>query len=153
MALQTSLYKIVKQKYKIDVEIKGCWFHFNQAIIKRVISLGLLGLYCNNFQVMTWFRRFGALALVPLDCIQKCWDIILNEIPSNISLHARESIFEFLNYFSNTWLLGKHGAPPETWNVSEEDNRTNNIVEGHHSKRTSLSFKDFKSDSLFQRTF
>ena len=30
-ALQTSLFKIIKQKYEIDIEFKGCWFHFNQA--------------------------------------------------------------------------------------------------------------------------
>jgi len=63
--------------------------------------------------VKTWFRRFGALALIPLDCLQTCWDIILNELPTNLNEHFKQSIFEFLSYFSNTWLLGKHGAGPE----------------------------------------
>jgi len=37
MALQTSLFKIIKQKYEIDIEIKGCWFHFNQALVRKMI--------------------------------------------------------------------------------------------------------------------
>ena len=81
-------------------------------------------------------------------------------MPTNINEHYKLSIFEFLKYFSNTWLLGKHGAGPEIWNVSEDDIRTNNIVEGYHSKinkvlanHSKISnvipyFKDLFSDSI-----
>jgi hypothetical protein len=40
--------------------------------------------------VKTWFRRFGALALIPLDCLQTCWDIILNEVPTNLNEHYKQ---------------------------------------------------------------
>lgn len=44
IALQQSFFKILGQ----NIKIKGCWFHFNQAIIRKLISLGLLGLYCGR---------------------------------------------------------------------------------------------------------
>ncbi len=30
------------------------------------------------------------LALIPLDCLQTCWDIILNEVPANLNEHSKK---------------------------------------------------------------
>jgi hypothetical protein len=77
------------------------------------------------------YRRFGALALIPIEKIMEAWAII-NTIPGKLNTH----IIKFLNYFTNTWILGKQGATMtvNVWNLYNlEGDRTNNVLEGNHS--------------------
>lgn len=100
LALHQSLFKILDK----NVEIKGCWFHFNQAIIRKLISLGLLGLYCGSIEFKTWIRRLSALALIPIEFIEEGWNYILSSFPNSLDLTS--NIIEFIDYFIKTWLNG-----------------------------------------------
>ncbi len=118
MAIQTSFFKIFTE-IGLCVEIKGCWFHFNQAIIHKIINLGLLGLYCSKHKFKLWIRQFGALALIPLSHLSETWNIILSSFPDDCLFSS--TIMEFIIYFINTWLHGKHAAGPNVWNVYSEE--------------------------------
>ena len=60
------------------------------------------------------------------------WTIIIDTIPGEFnSQHLK-----FINYFINTWILGKQGATltVHEWNLCDlEGDRTNNALEGNHS--------------------
>ena len=87
--------------------------------------------YLNNHQFRVWCRRFGALALVPMNNFLEAWDIILDEIPIPVS----QKLMSFLQYFVDTWFNGKNGSSPILWNLyGSPDARTNNNVEGFHSR-------------------
>ena len=112
--------------------VKSCWFHFSQAIFKRITILGLKIRYHSDQVFKFWVRKFSALALIPLNDIEKAWDIIISETPTR----DEQAIFNFIKYFHDTWLVGKHGShcSPEIWNRHGEKIRTNNHLEGYHRK-------------------
>jgi hypothetical protein len=64
-----------------------------------------------------------ATAFLPIICVQ-----LEDKIPANDT-----SLKELFSYFSTTWLTS---FPPPMWNVFSESIRTNNMVEGWHSKMT-----------------
>jgi hypothetical protein len=43
-----------------ELVLKGCWFHFNQAIMKRHNTLGFRGIYRSSFEFNCWIRHFRA---------------------------------------------------------------------------------------------
>ena len=61
------------------VEIKGCWFHFCQAILRKVNEIGLKISYQNSYQFRFWIKRFMALALIPIDKLKDGINIIKRE--------------------------------------------------------------------------
>ena len=48
------------------VQTKGCYFHFCQALIRKLQHLGLQTQYQENQAVYSFVRRSAALPLVPL---------------------------------------------------------------------------------------
>ncbi|RNA14062.1 hypothetical protein BpHYR1_006904 [Brachionus plicatilis] len=73
-----------------------------------------------------------ALTLIPIENIKEAFDIILAEIPI-----ANEKIMAFIQYFKDQWLNGT--VSPEIWNHFNSQKRTNNDLEGFHSKLSKLS--------------
>jgi hypothetical protein len=60
------------------------------------------------------------------------WTIIINTIPGELNTQ----LIKLINYFINTWILGKQGATltVNVWNLHNlEGDRTNNSLEGNHS--------------------
>ncbi|XP_071104166.1 uncharacterized protein [Haliotis cracherodii] len=51
-------------------DIKGCFFHFTQAIWRKTQELGLAVGYRDNPLVEQWIRRAAALPLLPLQQVQ-----------------------------------------------------------------------------------
>ncbi len=107
--------------------IKGCYFHFCQALLRKVQDLGLQVEYQSNRELRSFVRRTAAVAFVPLRYVRLGWfgvKAVLPNVPR---------IDEFVDYFQRTWISGSY--PPSTWNVHDlDDCRTNNHIEGWHSK-------------------
>ena len=49
-----------------------CYFHYTQAIYRKVQELGLLQAYKNNPMVKEIFQKFMSVAFVPLDQVLNC---------------------------------------------------------------------------------
>ncbi|RNA00081.1 hypothetical protein BpHYR1_014867 [Brachionus plicatilis] len=111
-----------------DEEIKGCWFHFCQAVKRKLFSFGLKARYNNNWDFRFWVRRFLILPLIPLDHLESAFEIIIDQMPNSDEL----SITKFVKYFIKQWINGQFS--PTIWNHHQTDKRrTNNDVEGFHS--------------------
>ena len=65
------------QKYFPNATIKGCLFHFGQALHKKLKKLQLSELYQNNQEFKGWIRLIFALALIPLASVMKGWQKVL----------------------------------------------------------------------------
>ena len=49
-----------------DVTISGCWFHFAQALLKKLKKIGLSDAYTNDEDTQVIFRCLLALPLLPV---------------------------------------------------------------------------------------
>ncbi|XP_067660025.1 uncharacterized protein [Haliotis asinina] len=56
-----------------DAEVRGCYFHFTQAVWRQVSEKGLVNTYKDNRAFNTHVRRAAALPLLPVDQIQDAW--------------------------------------------------------------------------------
>ncbi|CAF0884612.1 unnamed protein product [Brachionus calyciflorus] len=124
--------------------IKGCWFHFRQAIFKRVVKIGLKQFYAKT-EYNEFINMFGALALVPIDRIQEGLDIIKQVKPNDAKCD------QLLSYFENQWLKN---IQPKIWNhfdsvvrTNNRDQQTSTYIDYLRTKQGTLSKEQSKNDS------
>ena len=118
--------------------MKGCFFHFAQAIWRKIQEHGFSKLYKESDTIGKAVKCLVALALIPKE------DVILGFGKIAESLPPDTPITEFLEYFEKTWLgtsgrLGRRSKAlfeKEIWNQYEQarigSQKTNNSVEGWH---------------------
>jgi hypothetical protein len=142
-----------------NIILKGCWFHFKQAIFKKICNLGLRGLY-NSPDQKQWFQKFGALALMPMSYINRALIHIRDEMPNDRKCQ------KLFNYFIRQWINSKNrfltvfnllyliisfiiDTSPSVWNhyTTTDNIRTNNHIEGFNSK---LNKKIRKHPSIYE---
>ena len=115
-----------------SASIKGCLFHFTQAVWRNCQAIGLSPYYTNNQQVRRFIKGLMALPFVPLDEIDHALDILRSNLPPN-TCPSRPLIDRLERYFHRTWMTGSFS--PVTWNCYMNFNlRTTNHVEGWHRK-------------------
>ena len=112
-----------------NAQVKGCHFHFTQAIWRRIQELGLVTLYKENPEVRAWLGKFKSLAFVPLNLVENAFNYLISIQPH--SPHV-DKFNLFYNYIRTTWLDGSK-FPPALWNHYETIGpRTNNHLEGYN---------------------
>ncbi|XP_048242867.1 uncharacterized protein LOC125375906 [Haliotis rufescens] len=110
-------------------DIKGCFFHFTQAIWRKTQELGLAVGYRDNPLVEQWIRRAAALPLLPLQQVQDAWFDSMNQSPDVPNAD------EFNDYIVTNWVDYEARFPPSLWNHHQTFGpRTNNNLEGFHSR-------------------
>jgi hypothetical protein len=104
------------------IKIRGCYFHFNQAIWQYIANCGLRNSYLTDTRYLLWIKKIVALSFIPLDKVTKAFAI------------SDRMVQDFIDYFKSTWLVNT-----SIWNHSEMSGpRTNNHVEGFHNKLNKL---------------
>lgn len=129
----------VQQRLFPGVEHKGCLFHFNQSLWRYVVNNGLKVLYNNpendDHTIRRDVQRLMALPFVPLDDLEVVFDAVTDEVD--------DRVVSVCTHLENTYIRGhrplrRRHAVPALWNVHqqavEDTARTNNVVEGWHSK-------------------
>ena len=120
-----------------DTVVKGCSFHFRQAVIRRVNQEGLQRSYNTGGDpaIRGWIREILALPLLPPFAIPYAWQR-LRSPPQNTDLATNLMLLSFTAYFDNTWMLGNF--PPSLWNHYDHNGpRTTNLAEGWHNSLNS----------------
>ena len=115
------------------VHHQGCFYHFSQAIWRAVQNHGLQVQYSSNDALRLFIRQLMALAFLPE------WEISIyySELKQHKPI-ALPQLDNLLSYIENTWLDGGQFSP-SMWSVFEVDgSRTNNHLEGWHSKFNSI---------------
>lgn len=134
----------VNQEIFPDVVHKGCLFHFNQSLWRHVVNSGLRVPYINAenepHTVRRDVQRLMALPFVPLPDLENTFDAVVDDMDDRVLAVATT--------LDNTYIRGHRQLrrrravpprfPPALWNVFdqavEDSARTNNVVEGWHSK-------------------
>ena len=112
--------------------VKGCFFHFTQAVWRNCQAIGLTTPYNTDHCVKRFVKGLMALPFVPMDQIQHALDILRNDLPAIDSVH-RPLLDRLEHYFHRTWINGPFS--PIIWNCHQNFSiRTTNHVEGWHRK-------------------
>ena len=110
-----------------NTELKGCNFHFSQAIWRQTQQLGLTVSYHENSNIRRIIRSLMTLPYIPRNWVRHQYRTIMGMTDADT-----DSVERLLQYFCSTWLDGQF--PLQLWNVFGDEVRTNNRVEGwHHS--------------------
>lgn len=105
--------------------IQGCAFHWNQAIWRKVQSLGLAVPYVSHRPTQDFIKQVMALPFLPEDHITTTFGHLEERAPDG-------PCSQFMSYVRETWLSG-HWTPQD-WSVYGQNIRTNNDVEGYHRR-------------------
>lgn len=124
------------------IQIHGCLFHFGQSLWRQLVNRGLREAYLNVEEptVRHDLLELMALPFIPLEDVVDTFDELVEEI--------HEDVIDFAEYIERTYIRGTRARgrrravpprfPPVVWNsynlVMDDRQRTNNAVEGFHSK-------------------
>lgn len=107
--------------------MKGCFFHYCQAIWRKVQALGLATTYQSDPDLYRFVRRAAALPLAPVALVEDAWLHALADSPDTTKARL------FADYVTETWIEGHFEQ--HMWNHFDTDGaRTTNHLEGWHSK-------------------
>lgn len=117
-----------------NVQLDGCYFHFCQAVYRKVQkNPTLLQWYREEEHFQLFIRSILALAyLKPDDVIRTYNNICRGYGHLYPAFMSNEAVIAFLSYFEEQWFVS---VKVEHWNVFALDrHRTNNAVEGWHNR-------------------
>ena len=115
---------------------KGCLFHFNQAIFRKVTEYGLARAYRRDDRVKDFVRKIMALPFLPIPVLRMNYN--LHKRVNGPLMRRYPALARLTRYFENTWLNGPF--PVQMWNVFDHHPRlrTTNSVEGWHHRWNNL---------------
>ena len=136
-----------------DSEHKGCRFHHNAAVWKKIGEHGLQSLFYQNPTFQEVVYKMYALTYVPEDKVVDLYeDLILKQVQDALDndeawIKLSEELDQFGYYYRNTWVEKRNGRPalfsPSLWNnyktVVEGGIETNNMVEAFNRTWNSLA--------------
>ena len=113
------------------VTIKGCYFHYCQALRRRYQRLGLTNYVYTPGTVRTVIYRLMCLPFVPVEDVVRVFEVIENPNGWDVLYDGVHGMLvSYLRYFRRTWIESAMGL--ERWNVWSTDTRTNNAIEAYN---------------------
>ena len=137
--IQVDFEKAMMSAVKIvfpQCSIVGCYFHYTQAIWRKVQSVRLQGDYtAGNADVEYVVRSLIALPHVRIEDIPHGFNLANSIAIDHSDTQIRSKLKDLMDYFESTWLNEGSRFPPAEWNRHGIPGpRTNNHIEGWHSK-------------------
>ena len=115
-------WEAVKEVYP-DCDIRGCVFHWGQAVMRKVANLGLKTTYQERQGLHVFIRKVLALPFRPSSHIEVAFDQTVQD--------ARTSeLQQLMGYLDTTWMNNPHWSHRQL-SVYQQSDRTNNDVEGN----------------------
>jgi len=113
-----------------EVAIAGCWFHYCQAVIKRLNKLGLKEHYQSRDDITDIVRYILGLPLLPAEDIRTAAEEIRATICTD--MHMVRQLQQLLMYVQRQW-IDKRTVGPERLSVRGIKWRTDNIPESYQA--------------------
>ena len=104
------------------VKLKGCAFHWSQAVWRHVQSVGLAEMYMRREGLHSFVRQVLALQFLPSTHIRQA----VQMLQMKASTQATQTL---IGYLRRQW-LDNPVFPAEAWSVYSQNVRTNNDAEG-----------------------
>jgi len=115
-----------------DVTITGCWFHYVQAVIKRVNKLGLKEHYKCHLGIQRVVQ-----CLLTASANADVLDDVRDDIDDVGGFADAVNQNQLFQYVTRHW-IGKrtrsaNGLPAQSANVRDNRSHTNNVLESYHA--------------------
>ena len=127
-----------------QAQVSGCFFHLNQAVIRKVNELGLKRRYETDNEFAMLVKSLPALAFVPVDEVGEIFEELGASFPDEAECNALIAYFES-TYIHGPRVGGRVRNPrfePRLWNHYEDAQvcapKTTNCCEGFHNSLKSL---------------
>ena len=117
-----------------NVRLLGCFFHWSQAVLRKLKAIGLQTDYSNDSDIHNFCRKLFALPFLPAVKIPKMFAKLFSKANS-VQLN------ELCCYLKTNW-IDSRTWPPECWSVYRRVIRTNNDVEGWHFRLNARARKN-----------
>lgn len=131
---EKGMLKSLKNQLDRSIRIRGCFFHFCQALLKNLTTNELKLLYLNDKKFHNLIRKIMALAFLKIDMINDQFQKIKNELTihyiNNQTCNYGSNVKKYLDYVEKTWMNDAAIYPKELWNQYKKRNRTINAAEG-----------------------
>jgi len=108
------------------VALRGCAFHWRQCIFRKIQALGLYTSYLHDEATHNYCQLLMALPFLPAEHISAMFSYLENKA-------ATPPLVALTQYIASNWIASTVW-PPEVWSVFMEPVRTNNDVEGYHTR-------------------
>ncbi|XP_033727977.1 uncharacterized protein LOC117317302 [Pecten maximus] len=125
MDFEAAVWSAVKALYK-DVDIMGCYFHWAQAVMRKVQSLGLKTTYCEKKGLYVFIQQLLGLPYLPPGHIERAFQSLTAKLPC-------PEVEDLVSYLENAWLHNPNWSVRQ-WSVFRQSIRTNNDCEGWHRR-------------------
>lgn len=125
---EMALRNAIRNRYP-EAVLRGCWFHFCQALRRKSIRLGLHRLIKSDRDAKGAHRQLMCLPLLPNDNIIPGFDALMNEA-KHLGIYRRMK--DYFRYVRDYWLKVVHNKNPLS--LCNVPMRTTSSVESLHSK-------------------
>jgi hypothetical protein len=113
-----------------EIEMRSCFFHFSQAVFRKIITLGLTTAFKDNHGFNRWAKAVMSLPLLPSENMFPTWNVLEQQF-IDLEVVDQLKLTQFKEYFRNQWINGFH---PTELAVQDYESATNNGAESFHSK-------------------
>ena len=113
----TAVWQAVRAVFPA-ADIRGCVFHFAQAVLRKVGNLGLNPTYEKRAGVFLFVRKILGLPFLPPNDIQAAFDALHHNLTNQL-------LVQLVTYVEQTWMTSTVW-PPQNWSVYRQAVRTNN---------------------------
>ena len=117
--------------FPADLEMKGCYFHFTQAVLRKAVQYGLQNEYYKkiNSGLRCYIKWLMSLVLLPPDLMQTTFRLMFDKIKEKNCPKLKKLYL----YYEKNWINGNN------WSIEEicqwkQHIRTNNDAERFHMK-------------------
>ena len=127
---EAAIWKALVQIFGSTLTIRGCWFHFCQAVYKKIKKEGMANDFYLKRPVYQMGRELMCLAFIEPGNVIQLFEYLKQVYRINIA--ENEPIRKLFQYFEKYWILGFFS--PEKWNCYKEEVRTTNELENWNYK-------------------
>ena len=118
---------LFEQQIYVNVRLRGCYFHFTQAVFRKLMCFGLKGRYFNDVGTKHFCKKLMALPLLPeKDIVTEFGKLQVQT--DNLKI---EKLSKLVDYMKKNWINGKMWSIPDFCHYRMKI-RTNNDVEASH---------------------
>ena len=114
--------------------VRSCWFHYCQAIIQKIKSLGLIKVFKKNKSFADWVRKLMAVPLLPHYHMEAMYRELLQKT-FNFSEDANFRKFRKFKQYMDSYWASKDFTQLSVFGL---DRRTNNNCESFHAQYNAL---------------
>lgn len=114
-----------------NLDIRGCRFHYSQAVFKNMLKRGLSRAFKTNMEFKKWMKKVLSIPLLPANEIMPIFETLLGQNINFQEVGDTANFVKFKTYLRRQW-LEKIG--PNTLSVFSLDTATNNAAESFHAE-------------------